>query len=409
MKPSSRAPVPAENQAGTANRGVVLLLAALAAIGALSTNIILPSFPAMSKTLGASDAQLGLTLSVFFVVFAAGQLFVGPLSDRFGRRKLVIGGLLFFAAGGVVCAQAAAPAELIVGRAIQAAGVCAASVLARAIARDMYEGETLARVLAMVIVAMAAAPGFSPLLGGMTEKMIGWRMTFLTVSAFGLALSMWYAFRLPETHVASRRMPLAVGPILRIYASLLIDPRFLRPVVAVMCLTGGLYGFFAAAPSVLMGAIKLSALEMGLFFAATVPVVFAAGLAVPRLSHRWGAARVIQAGIVLALVGGVMIYLASVRYPSSLTAFTFALCVFLMGMGVANPLSTAQALSPFGAQAGAASAMLGFIQMSGAALGAMLVSTMAGISHMAAVGLLISVFALLAFITFWNQPRTAGF
>ena len=161
--------------------------------------------------------------------------------------------------------------------------------------------------------------------------------------------------------------------------------------------------FFAAAPSVLMGAIKLSALEMGLFFAATVPVVFAAGLAVPRLSHRWGAARVIQAGIVLALVGGVMIYLASVRYPSSLTAFTFALCVFLMGMGVANPLSTAQALSPFGAQAGAASAMLGFIQMSGAALGAMLVSTMAGISHMAAVGLLISVFALLAFITFWNH------
>lgn len=111
MKPSSRAPVPAENQAGTANRGVVLLLAALAAIGDLSTNIILPSFPAMSKTLGASDAQLGLTLSVFFVVFAAGQLFVGPLSDRFGRRKLVIGGLLVFAAGGVVCAQAAAPAN----------------------------------------------------------------------------------------------------------------------------------------------------------------------------------------------------------------------------------------------------------------------------------------------------------
>jgi MFS transporter, DHA1 family, multidrug resistance protein len=109
-----------------------------------------------------------------------------------------------------------------------------------------------------------------------------------------------------------------------------------------------------------MGAIKLSALEMGIFFAATVPVVFAAGLAVPRLSLRWGAARMIQVGIVLAMIGGMMIWVASARYPSSLTAFTFALCVFLLGMGIANPLSTALALAPFGEQAGAASAMLGY-------------------------------------------------
>ncbi|VXC70848.1 MFS transporter, DHA1 family, bicyclomycin/chloramphenicol resistance protein [Pseudomonas sp. 8Z] len=403
MKPARLASSPVDNPA----RGVVALLAALAAIGALSTNIILPSFPAIAAGLGASDTQLSLTLSVFFIVFAAGQLVVGPISDRFGRRKLVIGGLLIFAAGGVVCAQAAVPADLIIGRGIQAAGVCAAAVLARAIARDLYEGETLARVLAMVIVAMAAAPGFSPLLGGMTERIIGWRMTFLAVSACGVVLAIWYAFRLRETYVASQRVSLAVRPILRTYCSLLIDPRFLRPVVAVMCLTGGLYGFFAAAPSVLMGAIKLSALEMGLFFAATVPVVFATGLAAPWLSHRWGAPRIIQVGIVFALVGGGMIWLASVQYPSSLAAFTFGLCVFLMGMGVANPLSTALALSPFGAHAGAASAMLGFMQMSGAALGAMLVNAMGGASHMAAVGLLIAGFQMFAWVVFWDKSRTA--
>ncbi len=147
---------------------------------------------------------------------------------------------------------------------------------------------------------------------------------------------------------------------------------------------------------------------MGLFFAATVPVVFAAGLSVPRLSNRWGAARMIQVGIVLAMIGGLTIWMASARYPSSLTAFTFALCVFLLGMGIANPLSTALALSPFGAQAGAASTMLGFIQMSGAALGAMLVNTVGGVSHMAAVGLLISVFQVIAFFAFGTQRRTVA-
>ena len=150
-------------------RGIVMLLAALAAIGALSTNIILPAFPAIGAGLGVSSAQLGSTLSVFFVVFAVGQLIVGPLSDAFGRRSLVIGGLLTFAVGSLLCAMAPNISILILGRAVQAAGVCAASVLARAIARDLFDGETLACVLAMVIVAMAAAPGFSPLLRSVLE------------------------------------------------------------------------------------------------------------------------------------------------------------------------------------------------------------------------------------------------
>ncbi|CAN7588915.1 MFS transporter [Variovorax sp. LjRoot178] len=159
-----------EAAAGRASRGLIALLAALAAIGALSTNIILPAFPAIAASLGIPASQLGLTLSIFIVVFAFGQLLVGPLSDQYGRRRLVIGGLLVFAAASVVCALASDLSTLMLGRAVQAAGVCAASVLARAIARDLFERESLARVLSMVIVAMAAAPGFSPLLGGLAQQ-----------------------------------------------------------------------------------------------------------------------------------------------------------------------------------------------------------------------------------------------
>lgn len=381
-------------------RGIIALLAALAAIGSLSTNIILPSFPAIAASLGVHGGQLGLTLSIFFVVFAVGQLFVGPLSDRYGRRKLVIGGLLTFCAGGALCALAPDITTLVIGRAIQAAGVCAASVLARAIARDLFEGETLARVMAMVIVAMAAAPGFSPLPGSVAEKFIGWRMTFVAVSALGLILAVWYAIHLRETHATSRRTSLAIGPVFAAYWKLLVDMDFLRPATVVTCITAGLFGFFAAAPAVLMGGIGLSAVEMGLFFAATVPIVFAAGLLVPRFSRRWGAQRMVQVGVALALAGGVLTWMASVLDTANLMTFAVGICVFLLGMGMANPLSTALALAPFGAQAGSASAMLGFLQMSGAALGATLVTKLNGASSMATLGLVIAAFQLLALVAF---------
>lgn len=379
-------------------RGLIALLAALAAIGALSTNIILPAFPAIAVSLGVATSQLGLTLSIFFMVFAVSQLLVGPLSDRFGRRRLVIGGLLIFAAGCVVCALATDLSMLMLGRAVQAAGVCAASVLARAIARDLFEGESLARVLSMVIVAMAAAPGFSPLLGGLAEQWIGWRLSFMAVGALGVALAIWYALRLHETHPAARRMPLAIGPVLSSYLALLRDARFVRPASAVACVIGALYGFFTAAPAILMGSFGLTTLALGVFFAATVPVVFAAGIAVPRLARRWGAQRVARIGVLLALIGGALIWAIGMSAHANLATFVAALCIFLLGMGMVNPLGTALALGPFPAQAGAASAMLGFMQMVGAALGATLVTKLDSSSTIATLGVVIVVAQVVALV-----------
>ena len=140
--------------------GNPVLLAGLAALGALATNIILPAFPQIGASLGVSSQELGLTLSSFFVAFAFGQLLVGPLSDRFGRKWHVLGGLAVFVAGSVLCALAGTLPVLILGRVIQAFGACAASVLSRAIARDLFDGEALARALALTMIAMAAAPAF---------------------------------------------------------------------------------------------------------------------------------------------------------------------------------------------------------------------------------------------------------
>lgn len=346
------------------NGELLFLLAGLAALGALATNIILPAFPEMAVELGASVKDLSATLSSFFVAFALGQLFVGPLSDRFGRKWLVLGGLIAFVAGSAVCAMASTLPQLVSGRIIQALGACAAAVLSRAIARDLFDGDKLARTLALIMVAMAAAPGFSPLLGGAFNSLLGWRATFGLVGILALVLAAHYMARLGETHNADKRSAQSVPAILAGYKRLLLDRRFIAPALSVSLVIGTLYAFFSMAPAILMAGFGLSSLELGLFFAATVFVVFAAGFLAPRLARRWGQVAVAHAGIVIALVGS----LALLVGKEDFLFFSVSLTVFLLGMGLINPLGTAIALHPFGSQAGAASALLGFLQMGCAAV-----------------------------------------
>ena len=153
----------------------VAVLAALSASGTLATNILLPSLPGIAFAVGVSSAQVTSAITIFLAMFAIGQLVVGPVSDRFGRRVPVMMGFLVFFAGSAWCALANDLPTLLTGRVVQAAGACATSVLSRAIARDLFEGEKLARVLTFVMIAMAAAPGFSPLVGGALDHFFGWR------------------------------------------------------------------------------------------------------------------------------------------------------------------------------------------------------------------------------------------
>lgn len=348
--------------------GRVALLASLAAIGSLATNIILPAFPEMADSFGVGTRDLGVMLSSFFVAFAVGQLVIGPLSDRYGRRRLVLGGLVVFFVGSLVCASAVTMAMLIVGRVVQALGVCAAAVLARAIARDLFDGEVLARALSLTMVATAAAPGFSPLVGSTLDALFGWRILFILVGAAGIAIALFYAYGIGETHPADLRSAATVRGVAGAYRELLGDARFVRPALAVSLVIGGLFAFFAGAPAILMGTLALSATQLGLFFAATVFVVFGAGLLAPRLAHHFGAGRVALTGILVALAGGVILMAAPGGVDVALVSV--AIAVFLSGMGLVNPLGTAIAMHPFGEQAGLASALLGFLQMVCAAIGA---------------------------------------
>ncbi len=347
--------------------GTLFLLAGLAALGSLATNIILPAFPQIGAELNVSPRDLALTLSSFFVAFALGQLLVGPLSDRFGRKWLVLGGLATFVLGCLVCALASDISGLILGRIIQALGACAASVLSRAIARDLFDGEALARALALTMIAMAASPGFSPLVGSALGGLFGWQTIFVGVAAFAAVLAGCYWKMLGETHPPERRESLSLSAVGIAYARLAADPRFILPALAVSLVIGALYTFFAAAPAVLISVLGLSGLQLALYFAGTVVIVFAAGFLAPRLARRWSPVAAGALGLGFAAAGSALI-LAFAAAPDLVT-ITMGLTLFLFGMGLINPLGTAIALQPFGREAGMASALLGFLQMGCAALG----------------------------------------
>ena len=285
------------------------LICAFAAIGPLATNIFLPSLPAIAADLHVSSALATTTISVFLAIFALGQLIVGPLSDRFGRRIPMLAGLCIFVIGTIWCAFAGDLPNLLVGRSIQASGACTAMVLSRAIARDLFDGQALTKVMALITIATAAAPGFSPLVGSALDHFFGWRSEFAFVAIFAMCALLAYATLIGETNWSAREFanPLAVGAS---YLGLIRDTTFFAP-TRTACLTmAGLFAIFSAAPRVLLEHFGFSPVTLGLLFASVVVLVFGASMLAPKLSASLGPYRATLIGLGCTVIGAIALLVA---------------------------------------------------------------------------------------------------
>jgi len=202
-----------------------------------------------------------------------------------------------------------------------------------------------------------------------------WRSPFAFVAAFGAALGFAYGLSVGETH-GGERTPIALKPILHGYGSLLRDRRFLVPAASVSLVIGGLFAVFTVTPAILVGGLGFSPLQLSLFYAGTVFIVFGAGFAAPRLAQRSSLATVTRLGLTVASGGCVLMAALALAGFQTLASYLLPILVFLFGMGMLNPIGTALTLTPFGERAGAASALLGFMQMAVAALAIVAATTM---------------------------------
>lgn len=352
---------------------LIFFLTLLAALGMLATNMYLASFPSIGRDLAASPAQVKLTLTVFLLGFAFGQLVIGPLSDMLGRRPLLLAGLIVYAITSVLCAIATHIDWMIGIRIVQAVGACTGSVIARAVARDLFQGDALTRSLAMITTLVAVAPGFSPLLGGIIETLVGWRGTFAFLALVGAFAAAVVWLRIPETHDARDSAP-KLGEAFASYFELLGTRAFLVPGLSIACAMAGLFAFFASAPIIFIEHFGVVPIVFGMIPCFTVFAVFAGGFSAPRLAKRWSGMKPILFGLTIMLIGASAMFTAAYLNYAGMPQVLATLMIFLFGMGIVSPLSTVVAMRPFPEKAGAASALIGFCQMAGGALGTILLS-----------------------------------
>lgn len=355
-------------------RLVLPILVAAGSLGLLASSIYVPSIPDIARALAVPVGLVQLTMTVFLVCYGVSMLVIGPLSDRYGRRKVMLSGILLCMAGSLVCAAAPGIEVLLVGRAVQAIGGCAGVVIARAMVRDLFDREQTARAMAVLAASITLVPIFAPMLGGYLHVWLGWRANFVVVALAGAVLFVIIAKRLPETNVQLQNQATLFRGLMSSFAVLLRVRRFLGYALVTGCGGAAYYAFAAAAPVVFIEHFHVSPDVYGLYAAASSAGFFCGSVLSSRFSIRMGPDWFIRLGGWLQFAAGAaMIALALAHY-----ATPWAVVPSLLFMGVGNglymPNAFAGGVSIEPRLAGAAAGLAGFVQMAGAGLATLLMA-----------------------------------
>jgi DHA1 family bicyclomycin/chloramphenicol resistance-like MFS transporter len=337
------------------------------AIGSLSIDMALPSLPATAQALGAQPATVQLTVTLFLAGFALAQLIHGPLSDRIGRRRVLLGGLVVYVAGGLACWAAPSARLLVLARVLQALGAGSGPVIGRAVIRDLYEPARAARVLGYMGTAMALTPILAPIVGGVLHVAFGWRAVYLALATCGAVFLGIATLVVPETN--RRRDPDALRPghLATNAADLLGDRGFLGYVLVVALMFGGQFAFISGSAFVLIEVLAVPPDVYGLCFGLVAFGIMTGSFLAARLAGRMGIDRLIAAGTGLGAIAGCLMAALAWSGVFAVSAVIGPMYVFAVGLGVVLPTAIAGAIGPFPRTAGLASAVLGFLQLTAAA------------------------------------------
>ena len=385
---------------------LILLSGGLIAFGPLSTDMYVPALPLMSAYFGTSPSVVNLTLSIYLVGFAIGQLVYGPLSDRFGRRPALLSGMVIFLVSSGAVIVAPTIETLIVARFFQALGACSGQVIGRAMIRDLHNREETTRMLAYATVVMGLTAAVAPTMGGFISVWFSWRWIFVLLTGYGVIIGFFVWRRLPEP--IARLNPHAIQPLrtMRNFGFLLRDRAFAGYLTSLCFMFAGMFSFIAGGAFVFQEVLGLKPQEFGLVFTAMATTFIVGLLITGRVSRRIDPHRIYGLAISGAALGAVLVAIVAVSGPSGAVVLVLPWMIVTFCMGFVMPLGYAAALAPHPQLAGTASALLGASQSaSSAAAGYLAGKTFNGTAL--PMGLMIAAFTILAFLSFFMIVRRA--
>lgn len=352
-------------------RRTALIASILVALGPTSMALYTPAMPQLVEAFSTTQAVITTTLTAYFAGFAFSQLLAGPVADAFGRRPSTLGFIAVYIAGSIVAVFAPTVEILIAARLVQGIGAAIGVTVSRAIVRDLYPGDTGARILNLVAIMLAVAPAMSPALGGYTIKLAGWHSVFILMAAFGIIIGATALFALRETIVPdrSRLRPVRIA---RAYASLFGNAEFMTASVVVACGVGVFYAQATMLPFVLIDTVGLTPPEFGLAMLFQSGTFMAGSLAMRVFLRWWTPGQLVVPGLAAILAGSAGLAVAPHLYGPSLLSVMVPVSFFSFGAALMIPHMLMASMRPFPKITGQAAAMAGFMQIGSGLLGGMI-------------------------------------
>ena len=380
------------------SKRMIILLAAVSALGPVGMQILLPALPVIKQKFYVTNDVAQLTLSLSMLAIAIGTLVYGPLSDKFGRKRVMLVGIVITIFGSIVCFVADSIMLLISGRFIQAFGGAVGLVLARAIVRDVYGPEEAARVIATLVMVMVVLPMMSPALGGELMQRFGFESVFIVI-AFASAIAFVFLFLwLPET--LAKPVPFeGVKSMLMTFSKLFASRVFCGYAFCVTFVSVVFFSFISAAPEIMVSVLKRPPTEYGYYFI-MIPAGFMTGNYVARHYGRTiSIDNMIAIGASIGVIGIVLALLLQTLGMSSPVALFLPIALAVFGNGITLPNAQAAAINEFPEYAGTASGLTGFLQMAVSSVAAQAVALIFNSTVYPLLGLMLaaSIISLLTF------------
>ena len=340
---------------------IVSLLALLMGTQPIATDLYLPTLPGLAAELKSPMGSTQATLSALLFAFGFSQLLLGPMADRFGRRPVLLGGLSVFMLASIGSVLAGDIGALVAWRTLQGMGMAAAVVCARAMVRDLYAPTEGARIMSKALTGLGLIALASPLLGGVLASTVGWRHALAAIGVFGAVCLALVALAMPETLRERNPNALRLAPMFAMWARILRHPTFTAWALLIACTYGGLFAFLAGSAFVFIDVLGSSRMAFGLYLAGSSVSYIVGTFWCRRWLLRHGLAGAVKRGAAFTLAGGAS--LAALAWAGVIGPWAIAMPQFLFafGHGIHQPCGQAAVIGPFPQQAGAASALAGFI------------------------------------------------